>query len=76
MRASPRILFETLFECVSRMQTAEPVYVTRTSVWIGKGERIRNRTVGCTATAENRITTGVLDSRNDLAGWCGALDED
>lgn len=43
MRASPRILFETLFECVSRMQTAEPVYVVRayTQHELGKGKRER-----------------------------------
>lgn len=82
MRARPRILFETEFECVSRMQTAEPVYVARPihlsmgsqiARITGKGER---RTVGCATATQNRIATSALDSRDYRARGCVALDED
>ena len=74
MRARPRILLETAVECVSRMQTAEPVSINSCSLF---EEYDPGSHTVCSATAaENGVAAGGFDRGDDLAGRGGAFDED
>lgn len=75
MRARPRILLDTVVECVSRIHTAEPVTEQDSKHHQTRIHCFGEHTIRRATAAEDRVTAGALDSRNDGTGRRRAFDE-